>query len=491
MAPDKTAGACNQCAMHDEDLARGKDGRTLNWKTFPSTKTMARIDASRLLDEAKATTRLALPLITGQLAAVGMGAVDAVLAGHFSAEVLGAVAVGVSLWSLAVVCAIGLNLALPPSVSQLVGAGRLAEVGPLFRQALGLAGSAGLLLFVLVYWVAPLLVRQLHVDPRLWPQVTAFLHAIAFGAPAIACYFTLRGVSDGLGHTRPTMYFGLLGLSLLGPLDWVLMYGKLGLPALGAQGSGMATAIILWAELAAFVLYMRRSRAYRGLHLLGRLERPDWHQLAMLLRLGLPMTFSLLMESSLFVAAALAIGRLGADVVASHQIALNVASVTFMLPLGLAMAITVRVGFARGREDARAVRYAGGIGIALTLLTQSLSTALMLGFPHLIAALYSHNGRVVALASQLLVLAGVFQFSDGIQAASAGALRGLKYTRAPMAITVFAYWLVGFPLGLYLGFNEDLGARGIWMGLIAGLSVAAALLLSRFIWLVPRGSRVG
>ncbi len=441
---------------------------------------MARVDAHRLLDEAGATLRLALPLITGQLAAVGMSAIDAVMAGHYSADVLGAVAVGVSLWSLAVVCAIRLMLALPPSVSQMVGAGRQGEIGPLFRQALGLAVGVGLLLFFFVHTLAPRLVRLLHVDPLLWPQVTEFLHAVSFGAPAIACYFALRGVSEGLGHTRPTMYFGLLGLLLLGPLDWVLMYGKLGLPALGAQGSGMATAIIVWAELLGFLLYMRRARAYRGLTLFARPEPPDWAQLAALLRLGLPMAFSLLMESSLFVAAALAIGRLGADVVASHQIALNVAALTFMLPLGLAMAITVRVGFAVGRRDARGVRYAGCAGIALTLLTQSVSTTLMLGFPHAIAALYTGNARVIALAAQLLVLAGIFQFSDGIQAASAGALRGLKDTRAPMLITAFAYWVVGFPLGLYLGFAHGLGARGVWMGLIAGLSVAAVLLLARF-----------
>lgn len=441
---------------------------------------MARVDARRFAGEASSTLRLGLPLITGQLAAVGMSAVDALMAGHYSADVLGAVAVGVSLWTLAVVIAIGLMLALPPSVSQLLGAGRRDEIGPLFRQALWLAGSMGLLLFAAVHWLAPLLVRALRVDPHLWPQVTEFLHAVSFGAPAIACYFALRGVSEGLGHTRPTMYFGLLGLVLLAPTDYVLMYGKLGLPALGAMGSGMATALILWAELAGFVLYMRRARAYHGLHLFGRPERPDPHALAALLRLGAPMAFSLLMEAGLFVAAALAIGRLGADVVASHQVALNVASVAFMLPLGLAMAITVRVGFAAGRGDVRGVRYAGYSGIALTLLTQSVSTALMLGFPHAIAALYTDNTRVIALAARLLVLAGIFQFSDGIQAASAGALRGLKDTRVPMFITAFAYWVVGFPLGLYLGFAHHLGARGVWMGLIAGLSMAAVLLFTRF-----------
>jgi MATE family multidrug resistance protein len=161
-------------------------------------------------------------------------------------------------------------------------------------------------------------------------------------------------------------------------------------------------------------------------------------------------------------------------------VAINVASVFFMIPLGLAMAITVRVGNAVGRDDARGVRYAGFCGIGLALVTQLVSATLMLGLPHAIAGLYTGNPRVIALAAQLLVLAGLFQFSDGIQVASNGALRGLKDTRVPMAITLFAYWGVGMPVGWWLAFPHGLGARGMWMGLIAGLSVAAVLLFTRF-----------
>src|SRR5699024_882153 len=154
--------------------------------------------------------------------------------------------------------------------------------------------------------------------------------------------------------------------------------------------------------------------------------------------------------------------------------------VAFMVPLGLAMAITIRVGNAAGRGDATAVRYAGFCGIALALLTQLVSASLMLGFPHAIAHLYSNDGTVIALASQLLVLAGIFQFSDGIQVASNGALRGLKDTRVPMFITAFAYWGVGMPVGWWLTFHHHLGARGMWMGLAAGLSAAAVLLFTRW-----------
>jgi len=198
------------------------------------------------------------------------------------------------------------------------------------------------------------------------------------------------------------------------------------------------------------------------------------------MHIGLPMAITLLAEAGLFVATALIISTLGEDVIASHQVAINIASLFFMIPLGLAMAITVRVGNAVGRGDERGVRYAGFCGIGLTLVTQLFSAALMLGLPHFIATLYTHDPKVIGLAAQLIVLAGLFQFSDGIQVASNGALRGLKDTRVPMAITLFAYWIIGMPVGWWLAFHRGMGARGMWMGLIAGLSVAALMLFIRF-----------
>ena len=297
--------------------------------------------------------RLALPLVTGQLSAIGMNVIDAMLAGHLDAHTLGAVAVGTSVWSLALVAAIGVMLALPPSVAQLNGAARRDEIGPLFRQALVACRFAR---------HPPVHRRALRrtvagrCDRRrsraCVPDVTQFLHAISFGAPALALFFALRGLSEGFGLTRPTMYFSLLGLALLGPVGYVLMYGRLGFPALGALGSGIATACVLWIEALAFLSYVATRRHYRELRLFARFDRPNPAAIGELLHLGVPMGVSVFMEASLFVAVALAIGTLGTDVVASHQIAINVASVTFMVPLGIAMATTVRVGHAVGRGDA-------------------------------------------------------------------------------------------------------------------------------------------
>ena len=436
-------------------------------------------DRARVAHEIGATVRLALPLITAQLAAVGTNVVDAMLAGHYSAHVLGAVAVGASIWALAIVSGIGMMMAVPPSVSQLDGAGRRAEVGPVFRQALWLAVGMGVLLWFGVRHAAPL-IDLIGVAPGLRTDVGEFLHAISWGAPALTCYFALRGLSEGLSLTRPSMYFSLGGLCVLAPLGYVLMFGKLGLEPQGARGCGIATALVLWMEMLGFALYVSRHPNYRGLNLGERFDLPDPRRIGDLMRVGLPMAVTLLAEGGLFVAVALALGTLGETVVASHQVALNIASFFFMIPLGLAMAITVRVGNAVGRGDAAGVRYAGFCGIALTLGTQMVSAGLMLSLPHLIASLYTQDAAVIALATQLIVLAGVFQFSDGIQVASNGALRGLKDTRAPMAMTLFAYWVIGMPVGWWLAFRHGLGARGMWMGLVAGLSVAAVLLFTRF-----------
>ena len=433
----------------------------------------------RLARELLDTLVLALPLVVSQLSAVGMNAIDAVLAGHHGAETLGAVAIGASIWSLALVVAIGVTMAVPPSVAQLDGAGRRDAIGPLFRQALWLAAGLGLLLWLALRAAVPL-VRVIGIDAVLVDDVAGFLRAVSWGAPALAAFFTLRGMSAGIGVTRPTMYFSLMALVALGPIAWVLLYGGFGIPALGAAGIGAATAIVLWLEAIAFALYVLWHPVYADLALSARLEPPQWPAIRELLRIGVPMGVTVLMEAGLFIATTLTIGTLGASIVASHQVALNVASLFFMIPLGIAMATTVRVGNAAGREDAAAVRLAGHAGIALTLGTQAISATLMLALPVTIASLYSSDAAVIALAAELLVLAALFQFPDGIQAVANGALRGLKDTRVPMVITTFAYWGVGMPVGWWLAFPRGMGAQGMWVGLIAGLGVAAVLLSLRF-----------
>ena len=423
--------------------------------------------------------RLAAPLVLGQLSTIGMNVIDTMLAGHLSARTLSAVAVGTSVWSLVIVSAIGVMLALPPSVAQLAGAGEHERIGRLFRQALWLALMLGIALLIAVRHATPLL-NAIGIDEALIGDTQKFLRAISWGAPALTGYFALRGLSEGLALTRPTMYFGFFGLVALGPIGYFFMYGAFGFVGLGAQGSGIATAVVLWLQFFAFAVYIALRRRYVPYAPFARWDPPRVREIVDLLRLGVPMGIAVLMEAGLFVAAALLIGSLGADVVAGHQIAINVASVAFMLPLGVAMATTVRVGLAVGRGDSSGVRYAGFVGIGTSLITQTLSCAMMALLPRAIASLYTDDANVAAYAAQLLLLAAAFQFSDGIQVTANGALRGLKDTTIPMIITTVAYWGIGMPLGWWLTFRAGFGARGMWIGLIAGLSVAALLLFARF-----------
>ncbi len=411
---------------------------------------------------------------------MGMNTVDVVLAGHLGAEVLGAVAVGTALFHLANVSAIGVNAALSPSVAQLDGARRRGAVGPLFRQGLLVALPLGLVLAAFVWWGAPALAGLLGFSPALALPARDFLHGVAPALPALSLFYACRGLSEGLALPRPTMIFGVLGLVLLIPLGYALMYGAGGLPALGALGCGIATSLVCWAQVAGFAAFLLLSRRYRGLGWHGGTWRPEPPEIAGLLRIGLPMAASMLLESSMFSGAGLAIGTLGAAAVASHQVALNVAAFAFMVPLGIALAVTVRVGQAAGRGDAAGVRRAGTAGFVFVLAMQTVSGTLMLAFPGAIAALYTQDAAVHDGAVTLLRIAGVFQLSDGMQAAASGALRGLKDTRVPMLITAVAYWGVGMPLALALAFGAGWQAPGMWCGLIAGLTVAATLLGLRF-----------
>jgi MATE family multidrug resistance protein len=433
----------------------------------------------RLRLELRATLKLAAPLVLGQLSAVGMNVVDTLLAGHYSAQTLAAVAIGTNVWMLAIVAAIGVMLSMPPSVAHLSGAGAREPIGALLRQALWMAAGIGIVLFFAVRHAGGLL-RVMGIAPDIAEQAQSFLHAISWGAPALTGYFALRGFSEGLALTRPTMYFGAFGLVLLAPVGYVFMYGAFGLPARGALGSGMATATVLWVQFVAFATYIAHRRHYASYAPFARWAWPQPRAIGGLLRLGVPMGISLFMEASLFVTAALLIGSLGTDIVAGHQIAINVASVTFMVPLGLAMATTVRVGRAAGAGDMPGARHAGFAGIGASLASQVVSCALMALFPHFIAALYTDDAVVVAVAAQLLLFAAAFQLSDGIQVTANGALRGLKDTTGPMAITTLSYWGIGMPIGYLLCFHFGHGAPGMWTGLIAGLSVAAVLLFVRF-----------
>lgn len=438
--------------------------------TFPSP---------RFGHEVRATATLALPLVLGHVSTGLIGFVDNVIAGHHGTQTLAAVTVGTALLWLPMMIPIGTLISLTASVSQLNGAGRRSEIGPLFRQALWLSLGLSSLMFLFLS-LAPYGLTRFGIAPEIVPGATAFLHGIRWGVPALTLFFCMRYLSEGMHWTLPTMLLGFGGLLVLAPLGYVLAFGKFGLPEMGAGGLGTASAIMMWMQASTFAIYLWNSKRFAHLQLFHRFDPPHWQPSGQLLKTGLPIGITVLMEGSLFIVTALLIARLGATPAAAHQIAINVAALCFMIPMGVAEATTVRVGHAVGANDPQGIRRAAYAGYAIVLATQTLS-ALALLFGHdAVVALYTRDLAVAGMAGTLLLFAAAFQFPDGIQVLSAGALRGLKDTRVPMWLAAFSYWGLGMPLGAGLGLGLGWGPPGMWLGLILGLTAAAVLMSWRF-----------
>jgi len=426
--------------------------------------------------------KLATPIIIAQLANTAMGFVDTVMAGRVSPQDLAAVALGNSIWVPVFLLMTGILLATTPKVAQRFGAGTHEEIGPLVRQALWLALAVGVGAAVIL-WNAEIVLELMSVDPALIGPAMGYLRAVACGFPAVALYHVLRCYSDGLGHTRPSMVMGLLGLALNIPLNYIFIYGKLGLPAMGGVGCGWATGLVMTFMFLSMLWWVKWAPFYKASAIFSHFEWPQWPVLKRLLSVGLPIGISVFAESSIFAVIALLIGGLGATVVAGHQIALNFSSMVFMIPYSLGMAATVRVGQALGRGEPREARFAAGVSMAAALGYACLSASLMLLLREEIAQIYTPDTAVIAVATTLLVYTALFQFSDAIQVTAAGALRGYQDTRVTMILTLFAYWGIGLPVGYALGltdlFGKPSGPSGLWQGLVVGLTCAGGMLAVR------------
>ncbi len=436
----------------------------------------------RIAEHSRAIFRLGGPLIVTNLAITGMNFTDTVMAGQLGAIDLAAVAVGSAFYFLFYLAGLGMLMALSPLVAHYYGAGGNRVVGELARQGLWLSQMIVVAIILPLLCVRPAL-TAIGIGPEVLPKAVGFVYAISTGVPAIMAFLVLRFVSEGIGWTRPIMYTALIGLVVNIFGCYVFMYGKLGLPALGAVGTGVSHALVMWLMFLFMFRYVRRHRIYRPFELFSRFEMPRAARLREILALGAPICGSVISEAGLFVAAALIMGTLGAVQVAAHQIAINYAALMFMIPLSLHSAMTIHVGHALGRGDAAEGRFGGWVGVGLCTVFMMASALVLVAFNNEIAAFYTQDEAVRALAASLLIMAAVFQVSDGLQVAAAGALRGFKDARIPMLLNLLAYWAVGFPLAYWLGIEHGAGPRGIWMGLIVGLSVCAVLLNARF-WIV-------
>ena len=441
-------------------------------------------ETHRLLPELRTLLRYGGPLVANNLAIAGMNLADTIMAGRFGMVDLAAVAVGSSVWFVAFLLSLGLLMAMSPMTAVCFGAGKNREVGAYFRQGLWLS-QAFVVIIVLIVMLAESFFFFIGIDAAVIPLSVDYLEAMVWGAPAISAYLALRFTSEGVAWTRPIMYIAALGLvvNIIG--NYVLMYGKLGLPALGAVGCGWASAITMWIMFLSLLFYMKIHSHYKPFALFSHFEWPNWPRLKEILGLGGPIAVSVVAEASMFHGAALLVGTMGAVMMASHQIAINVAATMFMIPLAMHSATTIHAAHANGRGDRSAARFIGFVGIGLCATIMLMSAIIMLTFREQIIGLYTTDVAVGQVAVGLLFLAAIFQVSDGLQVGAAGALRGFRDTRIPGIMNIFAYWVVGFPLAWYLGVVLDFGLQGIWIGLIVGLSVCALLLNWRF-WQISK-----
>lgn len=440
---------------------------------------------SRLAADARAICVLAAPLVGNNLSILGMQFADTVMAGQLGARDLAALSVGVGYYHLFLLTGLGVLMAVSPSVAHAFGANDTAGVTRYCRQAWWVALALAVVLVTglrQVDWVLP----AIGISPQIIPTSVGYVHAMSFGMPALLGFLALRYTSEGIGRTKPIMYFGFLGLAANVIGNWIFMYGKFGMPQLGAIGCGVATAISEWLMFLSMLFYMRRQRAYREFDFFARVDRPDWRVLRDLLRIGAPTAGSILAEGGLFVTAALMIGGMGATLTAGHQIALNYASFMFMVPLAISSATTIHVGHTIGRGDRDRARFAGLLGISMCATVMAMSAIAIVLFNAGIASLYTRDVPVREVAAGLLLMAAIFQLSDGVQVGAAGALRGFKDTAVPMTMCIFSYWVVGFPLAYVFGVRQGGGPLYVWIGFIAGLTVAATLLVSRYLYVSRR-----
>lgn len=428
--------------------------------------------------------RLATPIIMAQVASTLMGFIDAVMAGQVSPVDLAAVAVANSIWFPAILLVMGVLMALPPIVSHHLGANKPEQVRTSMQQSGYTALFCAVLAMILVQG-APFILAYMDGEPELNSLVVKYLDAVIWGAPGFAGYFVLRNTSEGLSYTQPSMWIGLLGLLVNIPLNYIFIYGKLGAPALGGAGCGVATAIVMWLMFFGMLTYIACHKFFKPYALFSEWEPPKWSAMWAFFKVGFPMALAFFFEVTLFAMVAVLLVPLGSVIVAGHQVALNFSSIIFMLPMSLGVAISIRMGYRLGQKDGEGCFFSFRTGLTAALVLACVTAALTLLLREFIASIYSDDPEVITLATSLLLLAALYQFSDTVQVIGISALRAFKDSKAILVITLLAYWALGLPAGVILGLTDWLvpamGPHGFWIGFIIGLT-SAAILLSIRLW---------
>ncbi|MEG3171144.1 MATE family efflux transporter [Sphingomonas sp. ZB1N12] len=437
--------------------------------------------------EFAATLKLAWPLVATNLAQALVGATDVAMLGRLGSDTLAAATLGLNLYLVFLIFGMGLTTAAVPMIARERGARPHAvrDIRRTVRQTIWVAATLCIPSWIVLWNAEAILVHLLDQDPALAHEAARFVRAVMWGMLPSLCFLVLRAFVAALEKPAWSLVV-MVGLLVVNAgLNWLLIFGHAGLPALGLLGSGMASSIangLSFVAMASVIVYVRPFRRY---HLLGRFWRADWPRYRAVWKLGLPIAITLGFESTVFIAAVFLMGLLGTVPLAAHAIAIQIASVTFMVPLGIAQAATIRVGLASGRGDRAGIGRAGWAAFAIGEGFMVLTAALLVLAPQLLIGIILDvdapaNAPVVTLAISLLAVAAIFQVVDGAQVIGAGMLRGLGDTTVPMIFAAVGYWGIGIGVGAWLAFARGWGGVGIWTGLATGLAVVSVLMMARW-----------
>jgi len=425
------------------------------------------------------TFQLAYPVIIGQLGIIMMGVVDSLMVGKLGAAPLAASALGGSSAFIVLIIGIGVSYAVTPLVAIAVGAGRFEDCGIYFRQSLLVNSILSIIIAVIIYFAADL-IKYFDQPVEVQNQAVDYMRIIGLSSIPLLLFQTYKQFIEGLSIMRPAMIITLIANLVNVFANWLLIYGNLGFPALGLNGAGWATFASRAFMALALMGFVMNNKFFKKYDVSFHFKSINWTVIKKILSLGLPSGIQYFFEVGAFSFAVVMVGWLGTKQLAAHQIAINLASISFMAVLGISVAGSIRVGNAVGMKEITETRRAGFTAILLGASTMLGAGIIFILFRNYLPTLYVNDEVVISYASSLLIIAALFQLSDGTQAVGIGVLRGLTDVKIPTAITFIAYWIVGLPVGYFLGFTLELGVQGVWIGLLLGLTTSAILLTLRF-----------
>jgi MATE family multidrug resistance protein len=427
----------------------------------------------------KETLKLALPISFGQLGHITMGIVDSIMVGKVGYAPLAAAALVNGLFFLVIVLGIGMSVAATPLIAIAKGAGKQEECGKVLNQSLLVNLFFSFFLIIGIYSIS-LLIPQMNQTAEVTKEAIPYMQVLTASIIPFIIFQTYRQFLEGLELPNAPMVIALLANILNAFLNWIFIYGNFGVHAMGLFGAGIATTTTRWImaiSLMIFALKYKRTAVYKPAL---KFKPVDFHIIKKLIRIGLPSGFQYFLEVACFTFATIMVGWISAKQQAAHQIALNVASTTYMIMLGISSAGTIRVGYAMGKKDIQQIRLSGFTAIGMAAALMITFSIIMILVKNILPPYYNGDAEVISYASSLLILAAIFQLFDGLQASSIGALRGLTDVKIPLVVSIFSYWIVAIPIALILGFHFNLDAVGVWIGLTIGLIIIGTSMLFRF-----------